>query len=73
MASTFLSGLMGTLKSTFRINKATLDASALTAARSFTLPDVAGQVLLGGGTAKVTVGTTAPVSPADGDIWIDTN
>jgi len=25
------------------------------------------------GTSKITVGTTAPVSPATGDIWIDTN
>jgi hypothetical protein len=73
MASTILSSLLGTLKSTFRVNKATLDASGLTAARSFTLPDVAGQVMLGSGTTKVTVGTSAPSTPAVGELWIDTN
>ena len=26
-----------------------------------------------GRTPKITVGTTAPTSPATGDIWIDTN
>ncbi|MGE0680765.1 MAG: hypothetical protein AB7P69_07635 [Candidatus Binatia bacterium] len=42
MGSTYLSGLLGTLKSTFRINKATFDASGLTAARTINLPDVTG-------------------------------
>lgn len=46
MSSTFLSGLLGTLKSTFRINKATLDASGLSAARSVALQDLAGLVAL---------------------------
>lgn len=31
--------LLGTLRSTFRINKATIDTSGLTAARTVTLPD----------------------------------
>ena len=39
MASFVLSDLLKTLKSTFGINKATLDAGGLTAARTFTLPD----------------------------------
>jgi hypothetical protein len=39
MASTILSRLIGTLRSTFRIDRATLNASGLTAARTITLPD----------------------------------
>lgn len=39
MASIILSNLLATLKSTFRINRATLDASGLSAARTVTLPD----------------------------------
>lgn len=46
MGNTFLSGLLGTLKSTFRINKATLDASGLSAVRTLTLQDLAGTVAL---------------------------
>lgn len=37
-----LSGLLGTLKSTFRINKLTVDASALSVARTVNVPDKAG-------------------------------
>lgn len=39
MANTVLSDLLATLKSTFRINRATLDASGLSAARTVTFPD----------------------------------
>lgn len=39
MASLILSDLVKTLKSTFGINRATVDASGLTAARTITLPD----------------------------------
>lgn len=39
MSADILSRLLGTLKSTFRINKATIDTSALTVARTVTLPD----------------------------------
>lgn len=46
MANRVLADLLGTLKSSFRIARATVSASALTAARSFTLPDVAGEVAL---------------------------
>lgn len=43
--------LIGTLSNTFRIgkNKALFDASGLTAARTFTLPDSSGTISLGGG------------------------
>ena len=37
-----LSDLLGTLSSTFRFNRATLSAAGLTAARVYTLPDLAG-------------------------------
>lgn len=37
-----ISDLIGTLKNTFRIKLATFDASGLTAARTFTLPDATG-------------------------------
>lgn len=46
MSNTFFGGLLGTLKSTFRINKATVDASGLSAARTLTLQDCAGIVAL---------------------------
>ncbi len=46
MASLILADLLGTLKATLRINRATVDASALTVARSFTLPDISGEVAL---------------------------
>lgn len=41
-----LSDLLGTLSSTFRVNRATLNAAGLTAARVFTLPNVAGALAL---------------------------
>lgn len=41
-----ISDLIGTLKNTFRIKLATFDASGLTAARTFTLPDVSGALAL---------------------------
>lgn len=35
--------------------------------------DAASKAYVDGRTPKITVGTTAPTSPATGDIWIDTN
>lgn len=40
--------IIGTLRNTFRINKATFDAAGLTAARTFTLPDTSGTVKVSG-------------------------
>jgi hypothetical protein len=37
-----------------------------------TINGVTVPTLIGGG-AKITVGTTAPSSPATGDIWVDSN
>jgi hypothetical protein len=37
-----ISDLIGTVKSTFRINRATIDANALTTARTLTVPDKSG-------------------------------
>jgi hypothetical protein len=42
----FLSDLVGTLRSAFKINRANIDASGLTAARSFALPDQGGTLAL---------------------------
>lgn len=42
----FISDLLGTLRSTYRIAKATLDSSDLTAARVHTLPDASGTIAL---------------------------
>jgi hypothetical protein len=39
MSQDIFSRLLGTLKNTFRINRVTIDASGLTAARTVTLPD----------------------------------
>lgn len=52
------SDLIGTLLNTLRINRATIDASGLSAARSFTLPDVEGQIALRD------ISETAPGAPA---------
>lgn len=46
MSGQWLSNLLGTLKTSLGIGKATLDASALTAARSIALQDVAGTLAL---------------------------
>lgn len=35
--------------------------------------DAGGGGIVGDGVAKITVGTTAPVGPAIGDLWVDTN
>ncbi len=40
------SDIIGTLRNTFRIAKATFDSAGLTAARTFTLPDQAGTIKL---------------------------
>jgi hypothetical protein len=45
MAGSF-ADLFGTTKTSWKIGKATVDASGLTAARTFTLPDTAGTVAL---------------------------
>jgi hypothetical protein len=49
----FWTDLLGTFSTTFRIGKgkAILDASGLTAARTFTLPDASGTLSLGGGSS----------------------
>lgn len=44
MAATVLSDLTTTLKTSFNIKLAALNAAGLTAARTFTLPDKAGTV-----------------------------
>ena len=68
MASLVLSDLLKTLKSTFGINKATFDASGLTAPRSFALPDVAGTVALARNAVieAVVFGFTTNVATGDG-------
>lgn len=48
----WISDLIGTLRNTFKIgSKATLDASAASAARTYTLPDASGNVVLGPGSS----------------------
>ena len=47
----YFADIVGTLRNTFRVNKATLDASALNAPRTFALPDLGGTFALVGGTA----------------------
>lgn len=42
----YFADMLGTLRSTFRINMATVNAGALTAARNFALPDLGGTVAL---------------------------
>ena len=56
-----LSGLLGTLKSTFRINKLTLDASALSVARTVNVPDKTGTLAM---TSDIT-GTNSGTNTGD--------
>ena len=56
-----LSRLIGTLKSTFKIGKATLDASGVATARSITVPDKAGTLAL---TSDIT-GTNSNTNTGD--------
>lgn len=53
---TLWSDLRGTVKSLFSIGRATLSASALTAARTLTLPDLSGTVVVQGGGGAVPAG-----------------
>lgn len=60
MSTQWLVALRGTLQALFTINKATLDASSLSANRTFTLPDSSGQIALtsdisGGGLSEAQV------------------
>ena len=56
-----ISQLIGTLKSTFKIGKATLDASGVATARSITVPDKAGTLALTGDfAAPPALGNTTP-------------
>ena len=45
----------------------------LTTARTLQMPDADGTLIAGTGVSSVTVGTTAPATPAIGDLWVDTN
>jgi hypothetical protein len=49
----YYADILGTLRSAFRVNKATLDASGLTVARSFTFPDQSGTLALTGGSSPI--------------------
>ncbi len=48
--------LLATVKSTFRIKQGTIDASGLSDARTYTLPDSSGTIALTGGAASPTLG-----------------
>ncbi len=63
MALRWLSDLVGTKLTSFRINRATVDSSALTASRNYTLPDVGGQIALTSdlGSPSYTQGTASIV------------
>jgi hypothetical protein len=52
-----LSNLLGTLKSTFKVNKFTLDTSGLTAARTVTAPDKSGTLAMISDVGGLTLGT----------------
>jgi hypothetical protein len=62
---TYISDLRGTLGDHFKMGSADLDASGLTAARTFTLPDVAGTIALtsdiAGGTRFIDGGNASSV------------
>lgn len=59
----WLGDLAGTLLTSLGIGRATLDASALTAARTVRVQDSAGGIV-------PVVATSPPSSPSDGDLWI---
>lgn len=58
-----ISDLLGTLRSTFRVGRATFDSSGLTAVRSFVLPDQAGTPAL----VKHTITSTDASTPVSFD------
>lgn len=58
--------LLGTLRTTFRVGKATVDTSAVATARTVTVPDAPGATV-------PSVGATAPASPFTGQVFIDTS
>lgn len=49
------------------------DFDNLTSGHDLQFPDANGTLIAGVGTNKITTGTTAPTSPAIGDLWVDTN
>jgi hypothetical protein len=70
--------LIGTVNTVLKIglNKASLDAGALTAPRNYFLPDTSGTLALTsqlGDGGSITVSDTAPVAPTAGQQWYDTN
>lgn len=59
MAGDWLPYLLGTIRSVFKVGKATFDASGLAAARTFALPDKAGTVAMLDDVAIILSGTAA--------------
>ena len=55
------------------VGAASIYINDLTAERDLALPDASGTLLASEGSTKITTGTTAPSSPAVGDLWVDTN
>lgn len=54
-------------------NAVDLTTTQLAALVALSLTPAQIQAVLGSGVAKITVGTVAPVGPAVGDLWVDTN
>ena len=52
---------------------ATISLDSLANDVTYELSDMSGKLLTGNGTNGITVGTTAPATPAIGDLWYDTN
>jgi hypothetical protein len=63
--------LIGTLRSSLKVAKATFDAAGLTAPRSFTLPDAAGTVALAGKprVASVAYGASVTLDCSTADVF----
>ena len=52
---------------------ATLNLDPLTTSIAIQFPQASGTLVAADGTNKITTGTTAPSTPAVGDLWVDTN
>lgn len=64
----FQSDLLGTLKTSFKIAKAILDASGLTATRTLTLPDKSGTVAVTSDVPMILLATVTPSGASTCDI-----
>lgn len=63
--------LLGVLGNSFRIGKASLSASDVSSAQTFSFPAAGGTLATTDMVGGVSVGTSPPVNPTSGSLWFD--